>query len=75
VKTLTKKKKDNEHVLTDLELINLKNVSLLQFEELIRKTTKVGKKKLTEDKKNIRELYSTYKHSWRWHKNKGEVWI
>ncbi len=51
MKTLIKKKKDNEHVLTDLELINLKNVSLLQFEELIRKTTKVGKKKLTEDKR------------------------
>jgi len=26
-----------------LELINLKNVSLLQFEEVIRKTTKVEK--------------------------------
>jgi hypothetical protein len=27
------KKKDKENVLTNLELINLKNVSLLQFEE------------------------------------------
>ncbi len=29
-----------ENHLTDLELINLKNVSLLQFEKLKRKTTK-----------------------------------
>jgi len=50
VKTLTIKKKENENVLTDLELINLKNVSLLQFEELKRKTTKVEKKKLMEVK-------------------------
>jgi hypothetical protein len=34
VKTLTKEKKEKENVLIDLELINLKNVSLLQFEEL-----------------------------------------
>jgi len=50
VKTLTIKKKENENVLIDLELINLKNVSLLQFEEFKRKTTKVEKKKLMEDK-------------------------
>jgi hypothetical protein len=41
VKALTKKKKEKENVLIDLELINMKNVSLLQFEELRRKTTKV----------------------------------
>jgi hypothetical protein len=34
VKALTKEKKEKENVLIDLELINLKNVSLLQFEEL-----------------------------------------
>jgi len=51
VKALTIKKKENENILTYLELINLKNVSLLQFEELKRKTTKVEKKKLMEDKK------------------------
>jgi len=44
VKTLTKKKKENENVLTNLESINLKNVSLLQFEEFRRKKTKVEKK-------------------------------
>jgi hypothetical protein len=34
VKTLIKEKKEKENVLTNLELVNLKNVSLLQFEEL-----------------------------------------
>jgi len=29
VKTLSKKKKENENVVTNLELINMKNVSLL----------------------------------------------
>jgi hypothetical protein len=43
VKTLTIKKKENENVLRNLELINFKNVSLLQFKELKRKTTKVEK--------------------------------
>jgi hypothetical protein len=40
VKALRKKK----NVLTDLELINLKNVSMLQFEELKRKTIKAKEK-------------------------------
>jgi hypothetical protein len=39
VKALIKEKKEKENVLTDLELINLKNVYLLQLEELKRKTT------------------------------------
>ncbi len=51
VKTLTKKKNKNENALKDLESINLKNVSLLKFEEFKRKTKKVEKKKLMEDKK------------------------
>jgi hypothetical protein len=38
VKILIKEKKEKENVLTNLELINLKNVFLLQFEELKRKT-------------------------------------
>ncbi len=37
VKALTKEKKEKENVLTNLELKNLENVSLLQFEELKRK--------------------------------------
>jgi hypothetical protein len=45
VKALTKKKKEKENVLTYLELINLKNVSLLKFEEIRRKTLEAKKKK------------------------------
>ncbi len=51
VKALTKKKKEKENVLIDLELINLKNVFLLQSKELKRKTTKVEREQLMEDKK------------------------
>ncbi len=38
MKALTKEKKEKENVLTDLELINLKNVSLLQSKEFRKKT-------------------------------------
>ncbi len=51
MKALTKEKKEKEDVLIDLELINLKNVSLLQFEEFKRKTTEVEGKQFMEDKK------------------------
>jgi hypothetical protein len=44
VKALIKEKKEKENVLIDLELINLKNVSLLQFEEFLKKTTEVERK-------------------------------
>jgi hypothetical protein len=50
VKALTKEKKEKDNVLTDLELINLKHVSMLQFEELKRKTTEVERDHLMEDK-------------------------
>ncbi len=39
MKTLTKEKKEKENVLTYLELINLKNVFLLKFEKIKRKTS------------------------------------
>jgi hypothetical protein len=39
VKTLTKIKKEKDNVLKILDLINLKNVSLLQSKELKIKTT------------------------------------
>ncbi len=46
----------------DLELVNIKNVSLLQFEKFRRKSTKAKKKKLMEDKKeyqkNLQHLHS-----------------
>ncbi len=51
MKALIKEKKEKENVLTYLELVNLKNVSKLQFEELKRKATKVQKEKLLEEKK------------------------
>jgi hypothetical protein len=44
VKALTKEKKEKENVLINLELINLKNVFLLQFEEFKRKTLEVERK-------------------------------
>ncbi len=50
VKALTKEKKEKENVLLDLELINLNNVFLLQFEELRKKTIEVEREKLMEDK-------------------------
>jgi hypothetical protein len=56
VKTLTKGKKEKENVLTRLELMNLKNVSLLQSKELRRKTIEAEKKKLLEKKEYQRNL-------------------
>lgn len=41
VEALTIKKKENENVLIDLELINLKNSSMFNYEEIRRKTIKV----------------------------------
>ncbi len=54
MKALTKEKK--EIFLTNLELINLKNVYLLQFEKLGRKTIEEERKKLMEDKEYQRNL-------------------
>jgi hypothetical protein len=63
VKALTKEKKENENVLTYLELVNLNNAFLLQYEEFKRKTTKVEKEKLMEETKNIKEICSICKHN------------
>ncbi len=51
VKALTKEKKEKENVLTNLELVNLNNASMLEFEELRKKTTQAKRKKLMEEKK------------------------
>ncbi len=51
VKALTKGKKEKENVLINLELINMNNVFLLQFNELRRKTIEAKREKLLEDKK------------------------
>ncbi len=49
VKTPTKEKKEKEDVLTYLELVNMKNVSLSQFEKLKGNTTVVEKEKLLDE--------------------------
>jgi hypothetical protein len=51
VKALIKEKKEKENVLTNLELIHLQDVSLLQFKKLRGKTTEGEREKLMEDKK------------------------
>jgi hypothetical protein len=48
VEALTKKKKEKEKVPTNLELINLKNVSLLNFGKLKRRIVVVEIEKLVE---------------------------
>ncbi len=56
VKALIKEKKEKDNVLTNLELIHLQDVSLLQFKELRGKTTEGEKEKLMEDKEYQRTL-------------------
>ncbi len=51
MKALTEENKEKENVLTDLELINLKNVSLLHSKKIRRNTIEAKRKKLMEDKK------------------------
>ncbi len=48
VEALTKEKKEKENVLTNLELMNLKSASLLNYDKLRRRTIKVEKEKLVE---------------------------
>ncbi len=55
MKALTKEKKEKENVLIDLELINLKNVSLLQSKELRKKIIEEEKKKLLEEQKEYQK--------------------
>jgi hypothetical protein len=56
MKALTKEKKEKENDLKNLELINLKNVFLLQFEKIKRKTNEAEREKLMEDKEYKRNL-------------------
>jgi hypothetical protein len=57
VKTLIKEK---ENVLINLELMNMNNASLLNYEEFRRRTIEVEKKKLVEEnkeyKRNLQQL-------------------
>jgi hypothetical protein len=49
VEAITQEKKEN--ILTNLELINLKNASMFNYEEIRRTTIKVEIKELMEKKK------------------------
>jgi hypothetical protein len=49
MKALTKENKEKENVLTYLELVNLKNGSMLQSKELRRKIINVEKENLLEE--------------------------
>ncbi len=51
MKALTKEKKEKENVSIYLELINMKNVSLLLSKKFKRNITKVERYELKEDKK------------------------
>jgi hypothetical protein len=55
VTALIKEKKEKENVPTNLELVNLKNASLLQFEELRKKMAKAKREKLMEEKKGYQK--------------------
>jgi hypothetical protein len=56
VKALTREKKEKENVFANLELMNLKNVILLNSEELKIKTIEAEKEKLTEEKEYQKNL-------------------
>ncbi len=68
------KEKEKENVLTDLELMNLKNVYLLDFEVFRKRIVEAKKKKLVDAIRNIRGIYSSCEHSWRLQMNKRRVW-
>jgi hypothetical protein len=59
VETLVKEKKEKDNVLTYFELVNLKNVYLLDFEEL---RINWWKKRRT-----IKGIYNNCKYNWRLH--------
>ncbi len=46
METSTKEKKEKENALIDLEWVNLKSASMLNFEELRRKVGEAKKKKV-----------------------------
>jgi hypothetical protein len=63
VKSLTKEKKEKENVQAYLELVNQKNIILLQFEEIRKKQQRQGKISCWRNIRSIRRIYNTYKHS------------
>jgi hypothetical protein len=55
VEALIKEKKEKENVLIDLELMNLKNISLLNSKELRTRIIEAEKKKLVEENTEYRK--------------------
>ncbi len=53
---MIKEKKEKENVLIDLKLVNLKNEFLLNFGKLRKKTIKIEKKMLVEEKEYQRNM-------------------
>jgi hypothetical protein len=72
VKALTKVKK-KEFILTDLELVNLNNVSLLNSKKFRERTVEAEKEKLVEEM-GIRGIYSSFRHNWKLHRSRKRVW-
>ncbi len=53
---LIKEKKEKENVLTNMELINLRNVSLLHIEKFRKKIIEAKREQLMEDKKEYERI-------------------
>ncbi len=60
VESPTQEKKEKENVLIDMELINLKNVSILNFEEIKRRIIEVDIEKMVE---KLTRIYKSYIHN------------
>jgi len=65
VEALIKEKKEKENVLMDLELMNLKNISLLNSKELITRIIEAEKKSWWRKIRNIGGIYNSCRHNWR----------
>jgi hypothetical protein len=63
VEALTKEKKEKDNVLTNLELVNLKNAFLLNSKVLKTKTKKRKKRSWWTKRRNIERIYSSYKQN------------
>jgi hypothetical protein len=56
IEALTQEKKEKENVMINIELINLKNAFMFNFEEIRRMITKAKIKKLVEKKRTSKEF-------------------
>jgi hypothetical protein len=63
VEALTKEKKEKDNVLTNLELVNLKNAFMLNSKVLKTKTKKRKKISWWTKRRNIERIYSSYKQN------------